>query len=103
MRHASVRLSEEALSDLEDIFFLLIDNGADVAVGLRYLGRIRQRCAKIGDAPQGYPLRPRLGPGIRLVPFERSATIVYRLSGGDVEIVRVLYGGRDYENPDLFG
>lgn len=102
MLHAPVRFSEEALSDLEDIFFLLIDNGAAVEVGLHYIERIRQRCATIGDAPQGYPLRPRLGPGIRLVPFERSATIVYRLSGGAVEIIRVLYGGRDYENPALF-
>ena len=31
-----------------------------------------------------------------MVPFERSAVIVYRV-GKTVEIVNVFYGGRDYE------
>ena len=97
MRQWPVRLSEEALSDLEDIFFFLLENGVVTETGLRFIDRIKQKCLKIGDAPFGYPERPGLGLGIRIVPFERSAMIAYRLVGETVEVVRVLYGGRDYE------
>jgi toxin ParE1/3/4 len=48
--------------------------------------------------PEGNPARSDLGPGIRLAPFERSAVILYCLTDTAVEIVRVLYGGRDYQS-----
>jgi toxin ParE1/3/4 len=102
MQQAPVRFTEEALSDLEDIFFLLVDNGAAVETGLRYLDRIKQKCKRIGDVPNGYPLKPKLGAGIRTVPFERSATIIYRVVPGSVEIIRIFYGGRDYDTTSIF-
>lgn len=103
MQRAPVRFSEEAVVDLEDIFFLLLQNGASIDVGLHYVERLRQRCQRIGDVPEGYPLRPMLGAGIRILPFERSATIAYRLVDHSVEVVRVFYGGQDYDLSDLLG
>jgi toxin ParE1/3/4 len=45
------------------------------------------------------PDRPRddLAPGLRTVPFERSAVIAYIVEGGAVQITNIFYGGRDYE------
>ena len=42
--------------------------------------------------------RPRddLAQGLRTVPFERTAVIVYRVTSC-VEITNIFYGGRDYE------
>ncbi len=97
MRQLPVSFSEEALTDLEDIFFFLLENGAAVDTGLRFIERIKKKCQKVGHAPHGYPERLGLGMGIRLVPFERSAMIAYRLTEETVEVVRVLYGGRDYD------
>jgi len=41
--------------------------------------------------------RDDLGPGLRAVGFERRATIVFRVEKDAVDIVRILYGGRDLE------
>jgi toxin ParE1/3/4 len=46
--------------------------------------------------PLGASERHALGAGLRLVPFEKSAVIVYRVVDDSVEIVNVFYGGRDY-------
>lgn len=54
------------------------------------------RCRKIGDAPNGGRPRDDLEPGLRTVPFERTAIVAYRVTD-NVEITNVFYGGRDYE------
>jgi toxin ParE1/3/4 len=97
MRQLPVRFREEAISDLDEVMTYLLDQGADVAVVQGFISRIRRQCEKVGDAPEGYPARSDLGPGIRIVPFERSAVIAYRIAADTVEIVNVFYGGRDYE------
>lgn len=38
-----------------------------------------------------------IAPGIRILGFERRVVIAYRVRAGEVEIVRVLYGGRDLD------
>jgi toxin ParE1/3/4 len=38
------------------------------------------------------------GRGIRTMGFERRATIVFRVKAREVVIVRIFYGGRDYEH-----
>lgn len=47
------------------------------------------------------PLRgtPRddIKPGLRIVGFERRAVIAFRVKRSEVVIVRIFYGGRDYE------
>jgi toxin ParE1/3/4 len=35
--------------------------------------------------------------GLRMVPFEHSAIIVYKVEANCVRIANVFYGGRDYE------
>ncbi|RDE10432.1 type II toxin-antitoxin system RelE/ParE family toxin [Pelagibacterium lacus] len=97
MRRLPVLLRQEALADLEEIFAHLVETGADAAVVMGFVRRIRQKCEAIGEVPEGYPARPNLGPGIRIAPFERSAVIAYRIADGAVEIVSIFYGGRDYD------
>jgi toxin ParE1/3/4 len=59
--------------------------------------RIRERCARIGDAPHGGRPRDDLAAGLRTVPFEKSAVIAYVVDGERVQITNIFYGGRDYE------
>lgn len=98
MRRLTVRFREEAIADLVEVLDYLASRGASEATALGFIGRIRQKCEAIGDLPEGYPVRPDLGPGIRIAPFEHSAVIAYRLVDDAVEIVNVFYGGRDYES-----
>lgn len=41
--------------------------------------------------------RDEIMPGLRSIPFERRATIFYRVGEEEVEIVHILYRGRDIE------
>lgn len=96
MQRLPVRFREEALADLEEVIAYLADQGAEQAVIRGFVARIWRQCEKIGDAPNGFPSREDLAPGIRIAPFERSAVIAYRVADNTVEIVNVFYGGRDY-------
>ncbi len=53
-------------------------------------------CWKLAQMPQRGAPRPDIGDRIRILPFEKSATIVYRVDDEVVTILRVLYAGRDY-------
>jgi plasmid stabilization system protein ParE len=33
--------------------------------------------------------------GLRTVPFERCATIAYRVADNEIEVLRILHGGRN--------
>ena len=36
-------------------------------------------------------------PGLRIIGMERRVTIAFRIDGNTVEILRILYGGRDVQ------
>lgn len=47
------------------------------------------------------PARGALGRGLRTVALERRVQVVYRMTTDTVEILRVLYAGRDFGPDDL--
>lgn len=96
MRQLRVFLREEALADLEEVYDFIVGNGGPPEVAIGFVRRMPLRCDKIGYAPEGGIPRPDLGNGIRLVPFENTTVIAYRLLDDAVEVVNVFYGGRDY-------
>ena len=71
--------------------------GGNQITAERFVRRIKARCDKIGILPLGGRPRDDLAPGLRTVPFERRAIIVYKVEPSCVRIVNVFYGGRDYE------
>ncbi len=96
MKRIPVKLRPAAVEDLIQIADFISDKSGMPGIALGFVRRIRQRCQSVGDAPNGGAPRPDLGEGIRLVPFEKSAVILYRVVDGTVEITNVFYGGRDY-------
>lgn len=97
MRTLPVQFRAEAESDLEEIARYVVERSGSFQTAIGFLARLRSRCYSIGDIPLGGIARDDLAPGIRMVPFERSAVILYRIKDDAVEIVTVAYGGRDYE------
>jgi len=97
MKRLPVIYRPEAVADLEEIFRYILNKSRDHITAKRFTNRIKARCDKVGDAPNGGAPRPDLGTDLRLVPFEKSAVILYRTTAKEVEIVNVFYGGRDYE------
>lgn len=97
MRRHRVTYRPEAIADLDQIFHYIRDASSSVRTARNFVVRIRARCEKIGDVPNGGRQRDDLFPGLRLVPFEHSAVIAYLVEGDTVAITNVFYGGRDYE------
>lgn len=97
LRRLEVRYRPEAVDDLESIFFHVLGASFSVSIAAGFVERMRQRCERIGDAPHGGRPRDDLYPGLRTVPFERTAVIAYLVEDHCVRITNVFYGGQDYE------
>lgn len=63
---------------------------------MAYLGRIEQFIAKLELGPERGTRRDDIRPGLRTVGFERRLTVAF-LVREQVTILRIFYGGRDWE------
>ncbi|UVK57188.1 type II toxin-antitoxin system RelE/ParE family toxin [Mesorhizobium sp. AR02] len=97
IQRLAVVLSENAISDLETIGAYILENSGSENIANGFVDRINERCQKIGNAPRGGRSRDEILPGLRAVPFERSAVITYVIESDVIRIVNIFYGGRDYE------
>jgi toxin ParE1/3/4 len=84
-----------AHEDLEAIYRFIAQDSPTRAYN--FVERIQRRCELLSDSPQQGRARPDLGPDLRVVPYGRSVVIAYRIVENTVQVLRVLYGGRDYE------
>jgi toxin ParE1/3/4 len=91
-----VRFRPRAEADLFALYrYIAADSGYDVAGG--YIDRIEAACLALETFPERGTKRDDIRPGLRTIGFERRATIAFRVGRSDVTIVRIFYGGRDYE------
>jgi len=97
VRRLRVEFQPEARADLVDIFRVVLRFSESNVIAERFVARIIDRCERIGNVPLGGRPRDDLQPGLRTVPFERSAVIAYAVDADRVRITNVFYGGRDYE------
>lgn len=68
--------------------------GAETAE--RVIEKLIDRCLGLSDFPARGTPHERLGEGVRTIPYRRSATIRYVISGQDVVIVGVAWRGQDW-------
>jgi len=86
-------LAEEDLTALYD--YIVEQAGWNIAGD--YIDRIEAKCLSLKNAPERGNRRDDIKPGLRVIGFERRAAIAFRIVGNEVVIVRIFYGGRDYE------
>jgi toxin ParE1/3/4 len=87
-----LRFTHQARADLIDIW---INIAADSeAAAERCLDRIKARCRDLMTFPELGPERPDIAPDARMLVIDRWLAL-YRIEGGDVQIVRVVDGTRD--------
>lgn len=84
-------LSAHAETDLEEIADFIARD--DPARALAFVQELRAHCQTLMDVPEAYPIRPELGPDIR-VAVHKNYLIVYRLVDEGVLVVRILHGAR---------
>ena len=84
-----------AQADLFAIYDYIENDSGNRRAG-DYVDRIEAACMALSTFPERGTVRDTVGPGVRIVGFERRVSIVFRVDGDTVVILRVLYGGRDY-------
>jgi toxin ParE1/3/4 len=89
-----VRYSEEAEEDLVETYVYIAEqDGLERAEAVD--NRLRTACEKLADFPNRGSPNDELAPGLRSVPFERRATIYYRVTANTVDIMHIAWAGRD--------
>lgn len=92
-----VAFSPDARIDLQDLYrYIAEHSGADRALG--YIERIEKTCANLGEFPERGSPRDYVRPGLRVLGFERRAVIAFSIEKDRVTILRILYGGREFES-----
>ncbi len=86
-------LAEADLIELYD--YIAAEAGHRIAGD--YIDRIEAACMGLATFPERGRRRDDIRPGLRVMGFERRATIVYQMTKKDVVIVRIFYGGQDFE------
>ena len=96
MKEYEIVFSPEAQEDLFNLYEqIAIVVSPTVALG--YIERIEQFCSVLSTVPLGGTSREDIRPGLRTIGFERRATIAYSVKEGRVEILRIFYGGQNWE------
>ena len=70
-------------------------SGDDVALG--YVGRLESYCNGFETSSQRGRRREDIRPGLRITGFERRVTIAFVVEPETVIILRLYYGGQDWE------
>ena len=95
MKSRLVEISEEARRDLFALYDWISDAGSpDTALG--YVERIEAFCKKLDIASERGSLRDDIRSDLRVIGFERSASIAFMVEEDRVVILRIFYGGRNW-------
>ena len=96
MKRRKVVVSPEARDDLLGIYEWIADSaGTQTAIDL--MERLENFCLRLDLASERGHLRDDIRPGLRIVGFERRATIAFSVSDDQVTILRMFWRGRDWE------
>ena len=91
-----VFFSPEAEADLLELYdYIAQRSGEDRA--LAYVERIERWVNRLETFPERGARRDDIRPGLRVIGFERRATIAFQVKEDTVIILRILYAGRDLE------
>ncbi len=96
MKHYIVRLSPEAQSDLVEIHGYVEARSGSTVTADRYIERIDGFLSSFEVFPERGSPRHEIRPGLRIIGFERSASVAFMVEDDDVVILRVLTGGREF-------
>jgi toxin ParE1/3/4 len=96
MKRFRISFRPLAEADLFGLYRHIADE-ADQAVAGAYIDRIEATGRALETFLGRGARRDDIRPGIRTMGFERRATIVFQVKRPEVVIVRIFYGGQDYE------
>ncbi|KQR68705.1 type II toxin-antitoxin system RelE/ParE family toxin [Rhizobium sp. Leaf341] len=85
-----------ASADLKSLYLYIAEQAGNERAGA-YLGRLEAACMSLRTFPERGTLRDHVLPGLRIIGFERSASIAFRVidNTDTVEILRIFRRGQD--------
>lgn len=96
MKRFEISFRPLAESDLFGLYnYIAAASGPETAGN--YIDRIEEACLALSTFPVRGTKRDDIRKGLRVVGFERRAVVVFQVLKSQVIIVRILYGGQDYE------
>ena len=98
MKRWRLVFSRRALTDLDAIYDWIVENAGRKTAD-RYTERLRSFCFRLTHYPMRSEVRDDILPGVRLIGFEKSITLVFVVDedGDEVRILRLLYRGQRIE------
>jgi len=94
-----LQFTPEAVQDLDDVYDHIAQ--ANPVAAARVVQEIQQRCQTVGQYPGLGRPRDDLQPGLRSFPSGKYVIFFRAVAGGGAQIVRILYGARDFSS--VFG
>ncbi len=96
MKERTVEFSPEAFQDLISIYDWIAKRAGPV-IGLGYIERIEAFCRGMLVASERGHRRDDIRPGLRIVGFEKRVTVAFTVTEERTVILRLFYGGQDWE------
>ncbi|MGI6245232.1 MAG: type II toxin-antitoxin system RelE/ParE family toxin [Pseudochelatococcus sp.] len=97
MKSRPVAFSPAAREDLRRVYDHIAAAGSPVNAS-RYVERIWGFCLGLEIASERGHRRDDVSPGLRVVGFEKRITIAFSVEEDSVHILRIFYGGVDWES-----
>jgi len=96
VKRFKVSFRPQAEQDLFGLYrYIAEKSGLAIAGG--YVERIEAACLALASFPERGTKRDDIRPGLRTIGFERRATIAFQVKKAEVVIIRIFYGGQDFE------
>jgi toxin ParE1/3/4 len=91
-----VRLADTAEADIENIYaYVSVQSSHKVARD--FIDRIMGFISGLDMYPERGTVRSEIRAGLRIIGFERRINVAFVVEEHDVAILRVLYGGQQFE------
>ena len=97
MKPRDIIFAPEARADLLALYEW-ISAKASPGVAMRYIERIERYCSGFDLASQRGHMRDDIRTGLRVIGFERRVTIAFTVSDQAVTILRLFYGGQNWQD-----
>lgn len=91
-----VRLAPEAQNDLLGIYDYIVEVSGSSVVAGRYLDRIGNFLSGLSVFPERGTLRGDVRDGLRIIGFERNASVAFIVEDEKVIILRILGKGQEF-------
>lgn len=92
-----VVFSPEAADQLAALY-RYIEAASSSEIAARYTDAIVSHCESLSSFPHRGVQRDDVRPGLRITNYKKRAVIAFDVTGEQVSIIGVFYGGQDYES-----